>query len=68
MGKLSYSELITLPTYAERLEYLRLGDMDRNSPKDISNPFYTSQAWRRLRNEIIIRDLCSDMGVIQFPS
>lgn len=67
VDKKSYSELVKLKSYSERLDYLRLGDMELNSPRDISNPFYKSPAWQSVRSEVILRDLGSDMGLIEIP-
>lgn len=63
----TYSGLLKFETYDERLKYLFLGDQDRHSPRDISNPFYKSHAWLTLRADIISRDLVSDMGLIDIP-
>lgn len=59
----SYKELIELPTYGDRLEYLRLNDHNYSSPRDISNKFYKSRAWIQVRNEAISRDLGCDLAV-----
>lgn len=59
----SYSELITIPTFAERLEYLKLLDNNVTSPRHMSAAFYKSDTWIILRQQIINRDLGFDLGV-----
>lgn len=63
----TYSELITLPTFEERYQYLRLGgrvgEETFGFDRYINQMFYTSDEWRSLRNEIIIRDMGCDLGI-----
>lgn len=59
----SYSELVKLPSYEERLNYLKLLDNNATSPRHMSEQFYKSHAWRTLRKQIIDRDLGYDLGV-----
>lgn len=61
--KRSYSELILLPTFTERLEYLKLLDNNVTSPRHMSEQFYKSNLWRTVRQDIITRDLGFDLGV-----
>ena len=58
----SYSELIKLESFQERLEYLKLLDNNATSPRHMSEEFYKSYEWRMLRKEIIKRDLGFDLG------
>lgn len=58
----SYSELITFPSFQERLDYLKLLDNNATSPRHISEQFYKSHTWRTLRKQIINRDLAFDLG------
>lgn len=60
----SYSELITIPTFQERLEYLKLLDNNATSPRHMSEHFYKSHWWRTVRKQIIDRDLGFDLGVM----
>lgn len=60
----SYSELITIPTFKERLEYLKLLDNNATSPRHMSEQFYKSHWWRTVRKQIIDRDLGFDLGVM----
>lgn len=59
----SYSELITIDNFPERLEYLKLLDNNVNSPRHMSESFYKSTTWKKIRNDIITRDLGFDLGV-----
>lgn len=63
----TYSELVRLPTFEERFEYLKLkGSVGKDTfghDRYLNQVFYTSQEWRRLRDEIIIRDNGCDLGI-----
>lgn len=59
----SYSELITLDSFDERLAYLKLLDNNVTSPRHMSAGFYQSRTWKILRQQIIDRDLGFDLGV-----
>lgn len=63
MGNRSYKEILSVSSYLERLEYLQLGDNNVDSPKHMSNEFYTSKPWRLFRQSILERDLGFDLGV-----
>lgn len=62
----TYSELITIPTFEERYEYLRLGGKVGEDTfgfdRWLNQMFYNSGEWRSLRNFIITRDLGCDLG------
>lgn len=58
----SYSELITIPSFDERLEYLKLLDNNATSPRHMSEQFYQSRTWKGLRRTIIDRDIGFDLG------
>lgn len=62
-----YSELKRLRTFEERYEYLRIGGLIGESTfgfeRYLNQQLYTSQRWRQLRNEIIIRDNGCDLGI-----
>ena len=57
---LSYSELITIPTFEERFEYLslngRVGDATFGFDRYLNQAFYKSKEWQRIRDFVIIRD------------
>lgn len=63
----TYSELITLPTFEERFKYLQLnGAVGKDTfgfDRYINQKFYRSLEWKRIRNEVIIRDNGCDLGV-----
>lgn len=66
-----YSELITLPTFEERFRYLKLdGRVGKDTfgfDRFLNQQFYKSEEWKKVRNEIIVRDsyfgdYCFDLG------
>ena len=63
----TYSELILLPTFEERFEYLKLdgivGDDTFGFDRYLNQRFYSSVEWRRLRDFVILRDKGCDLGV-----
>lgn len=63
----TYSELLKLPTFEERFEYLRLdgevGETTFGSDRYLNQLFYTSDEWRRIRDFVIIRDNACDLAV-----
>lgn len=63
----TYSELIELTTFEDRFRYLKLeanvGDATFGFDRYLNQQFYRSSEWKRLRNEIIIRDNACDLGI-----
>ena len=63
----TYSELILLPTFEERFEYLRLdgkvGEDTFGFDRYLNQFFYRSQEWKKIRDYVIIRDNACDLGV-----
>lgn len=64
----TYSELITLPTFEERYEYLKLdGSVCEETfgfDRYINQTFYQrSQEWKRIRDFVILRDQGCDLGI-----
>lgn len=63
----SYTELSRIRTFEERFEYLALrgtvGDPTFGYDRYINQQFYRSRQWRRLREDIIVRDNGCDLGV-----
>ena len=63
----TYSELIKLPTFEERFEYLKLGgkvgEETFGFDRYINQILYTSPEWRSIRNSIIIRDNGCDLAM-----
>lgn len=62
-----YSELIKLPTFEERFQYLKLdgtvGASTFGFDRYLNQVFYRSPEWKKLRNEIILRDNGCDLGM-----
>ena len=62
-----YSELITLPTFEERFRYLQLGgkvgEDTFGHDRYLNQMFYTSDEWRRIRRDVIVRDNGCDLGI-----
>lgn len=67
----TYRELSRLTTFKERFSYLqirqRVGDETFGSERWLNQRFYTSVEWKRVRDEIITRDLGCDMGLTDYP-
>ena len=63
----TYSELITLPTFKERYEYLKLngrvGEETFGFDRYLNQAFYKSEEWRAVRDYVIIRDNGCDLGM-----
>lgn len=63
----SYSELRRLKTFEERYQYLRVGGLVGDSTfgfeRFLNQQMYTSQKWRLVRNQVIIRDNGCDLGI-----
>jgi len=63
----NYSELITLRTFKERFEYLKLdgivGEETFGFDRYMNQIFYKSNEWASVRREVIIRDNGCDLGV-----
>lgn len=63
----SYRELIRLKTFDERFDYLRLsgsvGVETFGFERYLNQTLYNSSKWRRLRNQIIVRDSGCDLGL-----
>lgn len=66
----TYSDLIRLPTFDERFEYLNLagkvGQETFGYDRYLNQILYSSPRWRKLRNEIIIRDNACDLAMPGF--
>lgn len=71
----SYSQLILLPTFHERLKYVydpkRIGEETFGDNRYYNQSFYTSDEWKRARREAIVRDTCGgyclDLGCKDCP-
>ena len=63
----TYSELCMLNTFEERFEYLRLnGAVGKDTfgfDRYLNQQFYRSREWKRVRDQVIMRDNGCDLGV-----
>lgn len=63
----TYSELITLPTFEARYEYLRLrgkvGEDTFGFDRYLNQKFYKTKEWLSVRDYVIMRDLGCDLGI-----
>ena len=67
-GTRSYSELSKLKTFEERFEYLKIGDQNVGEEtfggrRYLNQQFYSSHAWKKVRDEVIVRDLGRNLGL-----
>lgn len=62
----TYSELISLPTFKERFEYLKIGgsigEETFGYDRYLNQILYRSDEWRKFRRDIIIRDDGKDLA------
>lgn len=69
-GRLSYSELITLPTFEERYRYLKqsgvVAEETFGSHRYLNQIYYNSPEWKSIRNHVIIRDNGCDLAMEGF--
>ena len=72
----TYSELIRLPTFEERFQYLRInsrvGEETFGYDRWLNQVFYRTGEWKAMRRRIIARDLgcdlaCSDREIYDEP-
>ena len=67
MADKSYSELILLPTFEERLKYLKLdGTVGRETfgyARYLNQQLYHDTRWLRRKSDAIVRDNGCDLGV-----
>ena len=63
----SYSEMLTRDTFLGRYRYLalngRVAEETFGSERYLNQVFYTSYAWKRARDVVLIRDEGRDLGV-----
>lgn len=63
----TYSELIKLPTFKERYEYLKLdgqvGEETFGYDRYLNQKFYKSKEFQAVRNYVITRDCGCDLGI-----
>ena len=67
----TYSELITLPSFEERFEYLKengsVGEDTFGYNRYMNQAFYQSREWHNVRNRIIARDMGCDLAMPDHP-
>ena len=60
-------ELMDLPTFEERFDYLQIGGSVGRATfgfdRYLNQRFYTSKEWKDVRNEVIARDLGLDLAM-----
>ena len=63
----TYSELIQLPTFEERFEYLRengmVGQDTFGFNRYMNQRFYKSKEWKQVRDYVIVRDNGCDLAI-----
>lgn len=63
----TYSELSKLTSYQDRFKYLKLdgavGEATFGFDRYLNQLFYQSQKWKRIRDEVIVRDCGCDLGI-----
>lgn len=66
----TYSELLTLRTFEERFDYLilfgKVGHSTFGADRYLNQNFYRSREWRRVRDQVIVRDGACDLGMPGF--
>lgn len=66
-----YSELILLPTFAERLDYLstaqKVCEATFGDDRYLNQILYHTSEWRRIRNIVISRDNGCDLAIPDLP-
>lgn len=63
-----FSELVEIPSFLDRYKYLKLGDaigIDTfGFDRYLNQIFYRSTEWKRIRQEVILRDRACDLSII----
>lgn len=63
----TYSDLIKIPTFEERFEYLKLsgsiGDSTFGFERYLNQILYRSKEWKHIRDCVIFRDNGCDLGI-----
>lgn len=62
----TYQELISLPTFLDRYDYLRIGghvgEVTFGFDRWLNQKLYRSHEWKRVRREVILRDDACDLA------
>ena len=71
MTKKCYTELSKLTTFNERFNYLKLdgivGEETFGYDRILNQLLYKSKKWRKVRDEVLIRDNGGDLGLENYP-
>lgn len=63
----TYQELILLPTFEQRFNYLKLngsiGTQTFGFDRYLNQMFYRSKEWKKIRNQVIVRDEGCDLAL-----
>lgn len=63
----TYTEMARLPTFEERYKYLKLagivGESTFGFDRYLNQALYRSRAWKKVRDQVIIRDNGCDLGI-----
>lgn len=63
----TYSELMQYQTFLDRYRYLKIGgkvgEETFGIDRYLNQQFYKSKEWRKIRDEVIIRDRACDLGI-----
>lgn len=66
----TYSQLIRIPDFGDRLHYLAEGCLQHDGfaeQRFLNQAFYSSPQWRQIRSFVITRDNCCDLAHPDFP-
>ena len=67
----TYNYLVSLPTFEERFEYLKLkGNVGADTfgfDRWLNQNFYRSKEWKRIRDQVILRDDGCDLAIEDRP-
>lgn len=67
----TYSEMIQYSTFEERFLYLKqdgvVGDRTFGGYRELSQKFYKSFEWERIKSKVILRDFGCDLGIKDRP-
>ena len=71
MTRKCYTELSKLATFNERFNYLKLdgivGEETFGYDRILNQLLYKSKKWRKVRDEVLIRDNGGDLGLEDYP-
>lgn len=66
----TYTELLRLKTFEDRFKYLsldgRVGEITFGYDRILNQILYRSGRWRKIRDDIIIRDDACDLGIDEY--